>query len=218
MFARLPLPSQFDRIIMTGGLVGVLVMGPILVALIGLYMLSRISGAQVIFYLAAALILGGALGAVLLSNLVHAALSLTATLMGVAAIYLLLLTEFLALVQILVYGGGVVILLIFGLMLTNAQDDPVVMDGSQKPFAFGVGALICGLFVAAALLAEWGDPEATLIPFRIFGERLFRDFGLPVIVVAFLLDIAFTGALVNARRADRATSDEAGAAGAGGAR
>ena len=218
MFARLPLPSQFDRIIITGGLVGVLVMGPILVALIGLYMLSRISGAQVIFYLAAALILGGALGAVLLSNLVHAALSLVATLMGVAAIYLLLLSEFLALVQILVYGGGVIILLIFGLMLTNAQDDPVVVDGTQKPFAFGVGALICGLFVAAALLAEWGDPEATLIPFRIFGERLFRDFGLPVIVVAFLLDIAFTGALVNARRAESATSDEARTTGTGGAR
>ena len=203
---------------MTGGIVSVLVMGPILVALIGLYMLSRISGAQVIFYLAAALILGGALGAVLLPNLVHAALSLVATLMGVAAIYLLLLSEFLALVQILVYGGGVIILLIFGLMLTNAQDDPVVVDGTQKPFAFGVGALICGLFVATALLAEWGDPEATLVPFRILGERLFRDFGLPVIVVAFLLDIAFTGALVNARRAESATSDEARATGTGGAR
>ena len=209
MFARLPLPSQFDRIIVTGGLVVGLVMGPILIALIALYLLARISGAEVIFFLAATVILAGALGAVLMSNLVHAALSLTATLLGVATIYLLLLSEFLALVQILVYGGGVIILVIFGLMLTNAQDDPVVSDGTQKPFAFGVGALICGLFVAAAFLAEWGDPEATVIPFSAFGERLFRDFSLPIIVVAFLLDIAFTGALVNARRAESAATEEA---------
>ena len=194
---------------MTGGLVAVLVMGPILAALIALYMMSRINGAEVIFYLASVVIIGGALGAVLLSNLVHSAISLIATLMGVAAIYLLLLSEFLALVQILVYGGGVIILVIFGLMLTNAQDDPVVIDGSQKPFAFGVGAMICGLFVAASILGQWGPSEATLIAFPDFGKRLFGDYGLPIIIVAFLLDIAFTGALVNARRAEQAASQEA---------
>ncbi len=194
---------------MTGGLVGTLVMGPIFVALMALYMLSRISGAQVVFFLASAIILMGALGAVLLPNLVHAALSLIATLLGVAAIYLMLLSEFLALVQVLVYGGGVIILVIFGLMMTNAQDDPVVIDGSQKPFSFGVGALIAGLFVASAVVANWGPTEATLIPFGDFGIRLFRDYSLPVIIVAFLLDIAFTGALVNARRAEDATADAA---------
>ena len=194
---------------MTGGLVGLLTMGPILVGLVALYMLSRITGAQVIFYLASVVVLGGALGAVLLPNLVHSALSLIGTLMGVAAIYLLLLSEFLALVQILVYGGGVIILVIFGLMLTNAQDDPVVADGSQKPFAFGVGALICGLFAAAGIMGQWGDGAATLIPFGTFGERLFRDYGLAIIVVAFLLDIAFTGALVNARRAESAHEEAA---------
>ena len=181
----------------------------ILIALIALYLLARISGAEVIFFLAATVILAGALGAVLMSNLVHAALSLTATLLGVAAIYLLLLSEFLALVQILVYGGGVIILVVFGLMLTNAQDDPVVTDGSQKPFAFGVGAMICGLFVAAAVMAEWGGPDANLVPFADFGRRLFGDYGLPIIVVAFLLDIAFTGALVNARRAEHASQEAA---------
>ena len=209
MFARLPLPAQFDRIIMTGGLVGMLVMGPILVGLIALYLFSRITGAEVVFYLASAVILLGALGAVLLPNLVHSALSLIATLLGVAAIYLMLLSEFLALVQILVYGGGVIMLVIFGLMLTNAQDDPVVTDGSQKPFAFGVGAMIAGLFVVAAMSAQWGSPTATIIPFPAFGERLFRDFSLPIIIVAFLLDIACPGARVNARRAESATAEAA---------
>lgn len=185
---------------MTGSLIAGLVVAPILIVLLVLLGTHHISGPELVFYLAAAVILLGALGAVLMSNVVHAALGLVATLMGVAGIYLLLMTEFIALVQVLVYGGGVTILLLFGLMLTNAQDDPVVTDGSQKPFAFGVGAIIAGVFVAAMLNASWGDPTATEIPFRIFGERLFRDFSVPVIIVAILLDIAFTGAFVNARR------------------
>jgi len=191
---------------MTGGLVAGLVAGPILIVLLALLALGRISGAQLVFYAAAAVILFGALGAVTLSNVVHAALCLVATLMGVAAVYLLLLTEFIALVQVLVYGGGVVILVLFGLMLTNAANDPIVTDGSQKPFAFGVAAIMAGTFATAMVAAQWGESEPVLIPFRVFGERLFRDFSVPVIIVAILLDIAFTGAFVNARRAEAATS------------
>ena len=110
------------------------------------------------FWLTAALIVGGALGTVLLPNIVHAALSLVAALLGVAGIYLLLASEFLALVQVLIYGGGVTILLLFGLMLTRAADDPIIADGSQKPFAFGVAALIGGIFAAALLDADWPTP------------------------------------------------------------
>lgn len=208
MFDRLPLPSQFDRIIITGGTIAVLVGLPILIVLLAFFIAGSISGAEFVFYLAAAVILAGALGSVLLKNLVHAALSLTATLLGVAGIYLLLLTEFLALVQVLVYGGGVVILLLFGLMLTNAHDDPIVTDGSQKPFAFGIAAIVGGIFIAAMLDATWGDPTAAVVPFREFGARLFRDFAVPVIIVAVLLDIALTGAFVNARRAEEETVSE----------
>ena len=206
MFDRLPLPSQFDRTIIAGGTVLVLGAAPVVVVFAGLLVVDRITAPEFIFFLASAMLLASALGVVLMKNIVHAALSLVVTLLGVASIYLLLLTEFLALVQILVYGGGVVILLLFGLMMTNAQDDPVVTDGSQKPFAFGVAALIAGVFVAMALDAQWGSPEASIVPFRDFGVRLFRDFSLPVVIVAVLLDIAFTGAFVNARRADAATA------------
>ncbi|MDA0269681.1 MAG: NADH-quinone oxidoreductase subunit J [Chloroflexi bacterium] len=202
MFDRLPLPSQFDRTIVAGGTVAGLAGGPILVVLLGLMIAGTISVAEMVFYLAAAVVLAGALGAVLIKNIVHASLALIATLLGVAGIYLLLLTEFLALVQILVYGGGVIILLLFALMMTNAQDDPIVQDGTQKPFAFGVAALIGGVFIAALLDAQWGSPTAAVVPFRDFGMRLFRDFSVPVIIVAILLDIAFTGAFVNARRAE----------------
>lgn len=204
MFDRLPLPSQFDRTIISGGTVLVLGAAPVLVVLAALLIGDQITAPEFVFFLASAVLLTSAAGVVLMRNVVHAALCLVVTLLGVSAIYLLLLTEFLALVQVLVYGGGVVILLLFGLMMTNAQDDPVVTDGSQKPFAFGVAALIAGVFIAMALDAQWGSPEASIVPFRDFGARLFRDFSVPVIIVAVLLDIAFTGALVNARRADAA--------------
>jgi NADH-quinone oxidoreductase subunit J len=197
---RLPMPSQFDRIIVLGGTVAVVLAAPVVIVLAALLIGDQISAPEFVFWLAATVIVAGALGAVLLSNVVHAALSLVATLLGVAGIYLLLVSDFIALVQILVYGGGVVILLLFGLMLTNAQDDPIVTDGSQKPFAFIVGGLIGGTFIAAILDAEFGATAATVVPFEDFGARLFRDFLVPVIVVAVLLDIALTGAFVNARR------------------
>ncbi len=209
MFDRLPLPSQLDRVILAGGAVAAIVATPILVVLLGLLFSDVISGPEFVFYLAAIVCVAGALGAVLMPNVVHAALCLVATLLGVAGIYLLLLTEFIALVQVLVYGGGVVILLLFGLMMTNAVDDPVVTDGSQKPFAFLVAAVMGALFIAAMLDATWGDPTANLVPFVDFGARIFRDFSVPVIVVAILLDIALTGAFINARRAEEAPRERA---------
>jgi NADH-quinone oxidoreductase subunit J len=196
---RLPLPSQFDRIIVQGSIVAALVGVPIVGVLLVLLFAARITAPELVFWLDASVVILGALGAVLLRNVVHAALSLIATLMGVAGVYLLLANEFIALVQILVYGGGVTILLLFGLMLTNAADQPVVSDGTQKPFAFGLGVLIAGLFIAAVVDADWGTQVATVVPFRSFGERLFRDFLVPVILVGVLLDIALSGAFVNAR-------------------
>jgi NADH:ubiquinone oxidoreductase subunit 6 (subunit J) len=200
MLDRIPLPSQFDRIIVLGGLVAGLVAAPLLLVLLALLFVDRINGPELVFWLAFALILAGALGTVLLSNIVHAAMCLVITLLGIAAIFLLLGQEFLALAQVLVYGGGVTILIIFALMMTNATDDPIVTDGSQKPFAFGIALIIGGLFAFALLDGIWGDTGAAAIGLRDFGVRLFDDFAIPFIVIAILLDVALSGALVIARR------------------
>ena len=126
MFDRLPLPSQFDRVIITGGIVVGLIGVPFGIVMVTLVVLGIITAPEMVFFVAALVILLGAVGCVLLPNIVHAALSLTATLIGVAAVYLLLLSEFLALVQVLVYGGGVVLLLLFGLMMTNGLVDTLM--------------------------------------------------------------------------------------------
>lgn len=197
---RLPMPAQFDRIIMAGGLVATLALAPLLVVLVVLLAADEISAPELVFWLVAAIVVAGALGTVLLPNVVYAALSLIAALLGVAGIYLLLGSEFLALAQVLIYGGGVVILLIFGLMLTNATDDPIVTDGAQKPFAAVVGLLLGGVIIAAAYDAEWGATEAAATSLRDFGALLFGEFMVPFIIIAVLLDVALTGAYLNARR------------------
>ena len=154
MLKRIPLPDQFDRIIIGGGITVGAIGVPLGIVLVTLVAFGVISAPEMVFFVAAIIVILGALGCVLLPNIVHAALSLTATLIGVAALYLLLMSEFLALVQVLVYGGGVVLLLLFGLMMTNAQDDPVVTDGSQKPFAFLLVSLLVGTFITLLLSGD----------------------------------------------------------------
>jgi len=197
---RLPLPAQLDRVIITGSTLAGLIAAPYVVVLLALLATSRISAPEFVFWLLAALIVVAALGAVLLNNLVHAALCLVVVALGVAGIFLLLASEFLALVQVLVYGGGVTILLLFGLMLTNAQEDPIVTDGSQKPFAFGIGIALGAVIAMAMVDATWNDSTMTSVAFRSVGDRLFRDFGVPFEIASLVLIAALVGAIAIARR------------------
>ena len=214
MIDRLPLPAQLDRTILLGGAVAGAVATPLLLVLVALLVFDVITAPQLVFWLASAVIVAGALGAVLLRHVVHATLALVVALLGVAAIFLLLGSEFLALVQILVYGGGVTVLLLFGLMLTNAADDPIVGDGAQKPFAFLVGIGLAAVIAGALLDHGWPAAEATAIPFRDLGARLFRDFGAPFELASLVLIVALVGAIAIARRDDGedaadATAEEA---------
>ena len=72
-----------------------------------------------LFILLSVLALGGGLGVVVTRNVVHAALLLLVSLVAVAGLYLILLAEFLALVQVLIYGGAIIIVLLFAIMLTR---------------------------------------------------------------------------------------------------
>jgi NADH-quinone oxidoreductase subunit J len=163
----------------------------------------------VVWWLLAGVIVAGGVGAVFLSNVVHAALSLVVAAMGIAGMFLLLASEFIALVQVLVYGGGVAILLMFGLMLTNAADDPVVNDGSQKPFAIGIGIVLAAVIAVAMVDASWEAAELAVVGFRDLGARLYRDFGVPFEVASLVLLAALVGAIAIARR-DQDEPEEAG--------
>ena len=105
----------------------------------------------ILFYAAAALTLGGALGVVLTRNIVYAAFALLASLIGVAGLFLLAFAEFLALVQLLIYGGAIVIVILFALMLTRIQDFERITDNRQWPIAAIVALGVLGLLVASVL-------------------------------------------------------------------
>lgn len=197
---RISLPSQLDGVILGGSLVVGAVLAPALVVLVVLLTADRISGPELVWWMLAVVVVTAALGAVLLPNVVHASLSLVVVALGIAGMFLLLASEFLALVQVLVYGGGVTILLLFGLMLTNAKDDPIVQDGSQKPFAFGVGIALGAVIVIAMTDATWDAGNKSVVAFRALGERLYRDFGVPFEVASLVLLVALVGAIAIARR------------------
>ncbi len=208
LLERIPFPQQLDRIVIFAGLVAGALITPVVVVLLALLIFDEITAAELVFWLAAAVIILGALGAVLLPHIVHATLSLVVALLGVAGIFLLLGSEFLALVQVLIYGGGVTVLLLFGLMLTNASEDPKVSDGAQKPFAFLVGILLAAVIAVALVDQRWENTEPVVAPFSTLGERLFRDFGAPFEIASLVLIVALIGAVAVARR-DRDEDDDA---------
>jgi NADH-quinone oxidoreductase subunit J len=158
--------------------------------------------AQVIFYFIAALAVAGALGVVLVRSTVYAALFLILALLAVAGVYILLSSEFLALVQVLIYGGAVTVLLLFALMLTRTGDLPELMTGAQWPAAVAVSALLAGLLIAAGATSNWpGDSgQITTIPFETVGDALFRQWAVPFEVASLVLLVALVGAIVLARQ------------------
>jgi NADH:ubiquinone oxidoreductase subunit 6 (subunit J) len=156
---------------------------------------------EVIFYFVAAVTVLGALGVVLARSVVHSALFLILALLAVAGVFILLSAEFLAIVQILIYGGAVTILILFVMMLTRVRDMPQALDGPQRPFA----ALAAGAFLALSLLAvvssDWpGETEKiTVVPFRELGDALFRSWAAPFEVASLVLLVALIGAIILAR-------------------
>jgi NADH-quinone oxidoreductase subunit J len=154
-----------------------------------------------VFYVIAAVTVAGGMGVVFARNVVYSALFLILALLAVAGIFLLLSAEFLALVQILIYGGAVTILVIFALMLTRVQDMPAALDGPQKPFAVLAALGVLAVFLLAAVGTDWPGQteEINAIPLRDFGDALFRTWAHPIEVASLVLMVALVGAIVLAR-------------------
>jgi NADH-quinone oxidoreductase subunit J len=135
-------------------------------------------------------------------NIVHAALGLAAALGAAAAIFILFGAEFVGLAQILIYVGAVVILFLFGIMLTSQSTGRPVVDNKQR----GVAALVAlGVFavLAVGIVGAFGDERLSFdvaFPVRELGQDLFTTWVLPFEAVSILLLAALVGAIVLARR------------------
>jgi NADH-quinone oxidoreductase subunit J len=153
-----------------------------------------------IFILLAGLTIGSAAAAMLLRNLVHCALSLAVTFVGLAALYLHLNAQFVGFAQILVYVGAVAILIMFAILLTRGSE-PTGQRIFSGSWMVGVGssALVLGL-IGWAVLKTNALPDAGSVPaaapVRTIGRELMSTYVLPMQVVGLLLTAALIGAVI----------------------
>ena len=154
-----------------------------------------------IFYVVAAVTVIGALGVVLARNVVHSALFLILALLAVAGVFILLSAEFLAIVQVLIYGGAVTILVLFAMMLTRVRDLHQALDGPQRPIAALAAGAFLGISILAVVSTDWpGETEKiTVIPFHDLGEALFRTWAIPFEIASLVLLVALVGGIILAR-------------------
>ncbi len=154
---------------------------------------------ELFFYFFAAMVLGIGCIVAFSKNLLRSAFSLFFVLFGIAGFYVLLGGDFLAIVQIMVYAGGINVLLIFGTMLT-----PEISETSRSNLSFqGLLTAVAGISLFVLLLyivssTEWGviTPAEMKPTTKEIGRLLLSKYVLPFEVISFLLLSAMIGALV----------------------
>ncbi|MGW7414626.1 NADH-quinone oxidoreductase subunit J family protein [Streptomyces sp. NPDC054863] len=174
------------------------------------------TGVEIAFLLVGIVTLGAAVVTVTTKQLVHAALWLVVALGGIAVEYLLLTAEFIAWVQVLIYVGSVVVLLLFGLMLTRAPiGRSPDADSGNRPAALTVAVAAAAALVwvvVDAFRTTWIDLEGPVQgSTKVTGEVLFQHWVLPFEALSVLLLAALVGAIVLSRK-NTVAEEEAAAA------
>jgi NADH:ubiquinone oxidoreductase subunit 6 (subunit J) len=155
---------------------------------------------NLVFYILAALTVGGGLAAILLKHLIHAALAVTIAFAGLALLFLQLDAQFAGFAQILVYIGAVAILVVFAILLTRGADLP--REGVFSP------TWLVGLVIAAGVFAVLGwavlrsvdavqqQTATPAVSVHDIGKALVGRYVLPLEIVALLLTAATIGAVI----------------------
>ncbi len=173
----------------------------------------------IVFVLASAMVLIGAIGVVTRSNPVHAALSLVLTLFGVAVHFVALEAHFLAAVQVIVYAGAIVVLFLFVIMLLGvdkAEDLSIEPFPIQRPLAAVIGVGIVGLLVAAVVRVRSTIVEGEPLPadgddnIRALADNLFSDHVFAFEFTSVLLIVAVAGTVMLTRKDKRAKGSSDG--------
>ena len=166
-----------------------------------------------IFFVCALIVLFGAFGVVLSRNPVHSALSLVATLFGIAVLFLNQDAQLLAAVQVIVYTGAIVVLILFVLMLLGVDKDedlgaePLV--GQRALAALGFLVVVGGVIAVVAIGGDDAVTGASSVTGELaegsgniaqLGRELFTTYIFPLEITAALLTIAVVGAVVLSRR------------------
>jgi NADH-quinone oxidoreductase subunit J len=156
-----------------------------------------VSLSTVLFYLFAVVAVGGAAVVVFANRLIHAVFALLFAFFGVAGLYLFLNADFIAASQVLIYVGGILVLMLFGVMLTTRIYDMRLMAERVqfKPSVIVVGAGFA-MLAAVILKTPWPviDKPDSISTAKTIGSLLMTDYVLPFEVVGVLLLAALLGA------------------------
>ena len=159
---------------------------------------------EVIFFLFAAFALGSAINILVQRHVLYSALSLIVMLASIAGLFVLLRAEMLAVVQILVYTGAIMVLFVFVIMLLNVATEEQSPDPLRWLKFIGIPA---GLFLLAMVSSViWRNPDDLALTGAMqgtpdeIGMSLFTDFVLPFEATSVLILIAIVGALVLAKK------------------
>lgn len=160
---------------------------------------------EIIFLGLVVIIATSAIWVVVSPNLVHSATSLLVTLFGIAGLYVFLYADFLAATQVVIYVGGILVLIIFGVMLTNKIDKPVIESiSSNKIIGVLISSFIFTILSIIVIQTNWpiiadnakeGPPTVELIGKLILGKYL-----LPFELISILLLSALVGSALLARK------------------
>jgi NAD(P)H-quinone oxidoreductase subunit 6 len=165
--------------------------------------LTLINPGTLFFFMLAGVVVLSAIGVALAPNILYSAFSLLGTLAGVAGLYLYLGADFVGIVQLLIYVGGILVLILFAVLLTNKIGE-VKLSNMSAGLMIGAPAAIAviGLLVKTALSTEWPLTEEAAAPTTArLGDSFLREHLLPFELASLVLLMALVGAMVIARRA-----------------
>lgn len=165
--------------------------------------INSFSATTLIFYLLAAISVGCALSVAFSTNILHSAFALLGALSGVAGLYFLLGADFVAVVQLLVYVGGIMVLILFAVLLTREISDIKISNVSVSllaglPTAFILLALILQILRKSHFPTTIAVSTTTV---HRLGDALLREYLLPFEIASVVLLIVLVGAMVISRRA-----------------
>lgn len=159
--------------------------------------------AKIGFVLASLVTLAAAIMVVTLKNIFHCALALVLALLGVAATYVALKAEFFAVIQILLYVGAIMTLVIFAIMLTSRIGDRTIpQTNRQSLIAFSILTLFAVFFTGAVLKTSWKVSAASAavnVDAKMLGIAFMNEYVFPFEVISVVLIVALVGAIILGR-------------------
>jgi NAD(P)H-quinone oxidoreductase subunit 6 len=159
--------------------------------------------AAVIFYLVAALTVGSAAMVAFSRNIIYSAFSLLGAFAGVAGIYVFLGADFVAAIQLLIYVGGILVLILFAVMLTHRITDVKITNrAAGKIPALAIVGVLIGLLVQTIRQTPWAKAKEVLYTptSAKIGDMFLQEYLLPFELASLVLLAALIGAVVLARK------------------